>query len=158
MVIKIAPKFTADQLRKMLQRKLNVIDQAYFQQLQYIGEAFVKHARESGNYTDRTGNLRNSIGYVILKDGKQLIDNFINSSDGDGKTENSRDGQAIGRQKAAEIGQKFPKGYVLICVAGMEYAAAVESKGFDVITSSSITAKNDLIKAVEGIYKRIQKL
>lgn len=142
----------------MLERKLNVINDAYYQQLQYIGETFVKNARESGNYKDRTGNLRNSIGYLILKDGKQLIDNFRPSSSGDGKTKTEKNGQAKGRQKAAEIAQKFPKGYVLICVAGMEYAAAVESKGFDVITSSSITAKNDLIKAVEGIYKRVQKL
>ena len=32
----------------------------------YVGEACLKEARLNGNYTDRTGNLRNSIGYAVL--------------------------------------------------------------------------------------------
>ncbi|SEV88907.1 hypothetical protein SAMN05428988_0156 [Chitinophaga sp. YR573] len=158
-VIKIKPKFTAAQIEKLLNGKLDLISKAYFERLQYIGENFVKNARENATFTDRTGNLRNSIGYIILKDGKQLISNFRKTTSGDGETKiEGKGGFQIGQEKAQEIGEKFPKGFVLICVAGMNYAAAVESLGFDVIASSSIIAKDELKKAIESIFKKIQRL
>ena len=44
--------------------------------LQYIGEQCVKLAREKGTYNDITGNLRNSIGYVLVKNGSIISKNF----------------------------------------------------------------------------------
>lgn len=44
--------------------------------LQRTGEEFVKIARLEGNYIDHTGNLRSSIGYVIVKDGRIVGKNF----------------------------------------------------------------------------------
>ncbi|RPE05553.1 hypothetical protein EGT74_24530 [Chitinophaga lutea] len=170
MVIKIKPKFSKEQIQKMLQGKLEVVQKAYIERLKFIGETFVKNARTNGNYQDQTGNLRNSIGYVILKDGKQLIENFSRSAkvnkaviDKNGKerkvsTKGDASGTSVGREKALEVAQKFPSGLVLICVAGMDYAAAVESKGKDVISSSSTLAKNELRKAVEELWKKLQKL
>lgn len=152
MVIKIKPKFTKEQIEKLLSGKLKRVQQAYLAELQYIGEEFVKNARQNADFTDRTGNLRNSIGYIILKDGKQISGNFQQTAKG------GSDGIKKAREKALEVSEKFPTGYALICVAGMEYAAAVESKGFDVISSSSVTAKNDLIKGVESLYKKFKKL
>ena len=31
-----------------------------------VGERCIIEARDNGAYTDRTGNLRNSVGYVVL--------------------------------------------------------------------------------------------
>ena len=44
----------------------------------------------------------------------------------------------------------YPKGMVLIGVAGMGYAAAVESRGYDVITGSAPNSNDikDLLGAI----------
>ncbi len=140
MVIKINPKYTSEQIRKMLSDRVSKLDTAILANFRYIGEKFVKNARENGNYRDRTGNLRNSIGYVILRNGVQLYENFrqtasvqveVKSGKNKGqmrKTTGSKEGVERGRQAAQEAAKSFPKGYVLICVAGMEYAGAVESR------------------------------
>ena len=52
------------------------IHKAMITVLQYIGEECVRQARENGNYIDHTGNLRNSIGYVLLCDGNIISSNF----------------------------------------------------------------------------------
>lgn len=151
MVIKIFPKYTAEQIREILADRVSRLDVAIISNFQYIGEKFVKNARENGNYTDRTGNLRSSIGYVILKNGVQIKENFRTVSGG-------KDGLNKAKASAKEAVKAFPKGYVLIVVAGMDYAAAVESKGYDVITSSSTQAKEDLKRAIERLRKKIENV
>lgn len=151
MVIKITPKFTDKIVREYTQAKIDGIHKAYFVNLQKIGEDFVTRARKNDTYKDRTSNLRNSIGYVIFENGKQVSENFRKT--GKGTEKSTQDGLAIGRSKAQEIAKNYPKGYVLVCIAGMNYAAAVESKGFDVISASSIEAKNELKDAIYQIYK-----
>ncbi|MBR7002060.1 MAG: hypothetical protein IKI11_05325, partial [Neisseriaceae bacterium] len=46
-------------------------------------------------------------------------------------------GQATGRNLANEIAGKFNDCIVAVVVCGAEYAAAVESKGYDVLTGSA---------------------
>lgn len=132
--------FTGSQIRKVLDKKAKEYEDKMVQTLQFIGERFVNDARVNGNYTDRTGNLRSSIGYIILKDGIVLKNNFR--------------GKAIGVAKARDfalsVARIYGTGFVLIGVAGMEYAAAVEAKGFDVITSSAPTG-GLLRKILNGI-------
>lgn len=94
-----------------------------------IGEKFVNDARKKGEYTDRTGNLRSSIGYVLIENG-QIINKNIS-----GRTP---DGTARAEAFAESIKNQY-KGLVLVGFAGMEYAAAVESKNYDVITGSAPT-------------------
>jgi hypothetical protein len=108
------------------------------QTLQYAGETFVNKARISGNYKDRTGNLRSSIGYIILKDGKIVDRNF----------EGGKEGKDEGQKAANEVASQYPDGYVLIGVAGMKYAAYVEAKSFDVITGSA--PESDFLKSILG--------
>ncbi|GAA0561562.1 hypothetical protein [Chitinophaga japonensis] len=151
MVIKVKPKYTAEQIRQVLADRVAKLDKAIISNFRYIGEKFVKNARENGNYTDRTGNLRSSIGYVILKNGAQVKENFRSVSGG-------KDGLNQAKQSAKDAAKAFPKGYVLIVVAGMDYAAAVESRGYDVISSSSTQAKEDLRVAIEGLKKRIDNV
>ena len=94
--------------------------------LSVLGERVVKYAREHGSYTARTGNLRNSIGYVVVQYGRIVTEDFsIGSGHGEAKTQ--------ARAYALEVARNLPanKTY-LVWVAGMEYAKYVEAKGFDV--------------------------
>lgn len=107
------------------------VDDKVIVALSYMGETFVNKARSIDTYKDNTGNLRASIGYVIMAHGKVVKSDFKGKPDGQDK----------GRSAADEIAAQYPYGYVLIGVAGMEYAAAVEARGYDVITSSAVTGK-----------------
>ncbi len=103
--------------------------------LAYIGEKFINDSRRNGSYTDRTGNLRSSIGYVIAINGK-IQDEKVSG--------NKPTGRAEAMNFANEIVSNYNKGLVLVGFAGMEYAAYVESKGYDVI-SNSTPAANTLL-------------
>lgn len=125
------------------------VEKAVIMRMQLIGERFVANARISGNYMDHTGNLRSSIGYVILKNGLQLIgSDWVQVRQG-------KDGVKAGQDLLGEMAKKYPTGLVLICVAGMEYAAAVESKGYDVITSSAFIAKEEFTRAIENLKEKL---
>jgi hypothetical protein len=102
--------------------------------LAYVGEGFVNDSRMVQSYKDQTGNLRSSIGYAIGLNGK------IKKIDLEGKSE----GKKRAKEVAEEICRENNEGYVLIGFAGMEYAAAVEAKGYDVITGSVPAAETML--------------
>lgn len=125
--------FTGKQVANIFEQFEKEADKKLLQTLQYLGEQFVNKARISGNYTDRTGNLRSSVGYIILNNGKIIDSNF------QGKQKGKNQGISV----ANEVAITHPVGYVLIGVAGMNYAAYVEAKGFDVITGSA-PDKDDL--------------
>lgn len=101
--------------------------------LQYEGEAFVNRARMNNTYWDETGNLRSSIGYAIVFNGIVVHQNFkLSGSGGDRET-----GKLEAMDLASDLAEEYNRGWVLIGIAGMDYAAAVESRGFDVITNSA---------------------
>ncbi len=97
--------------------------------LQYVGEEFVRDARRmhkaEGGFGDVTGNLRSSIGYFILKDGKIIQSNL----------EGNKEGANAAKRLIGELEKR--QGYQLIGVAGMNYATHVESKGLNVISLQS---------------------
>lgn len=97
---------------------------------------------ESPSFNNITTRLRNSIGYVVSRDG------IVKKSDFDSygiSGEASAEGKALGLQYATEIASQT-QGYALICVAGADYGLYVEAKGYDVITGSVLTLKQELIK------------
>lgn len=133
--------FNIGQITQVLEEFQADVDRKSLTTLQYLGEEFVNKARLSDTYTDRTGNLRSSIGYIILKDGEVVDMNFEGGVEGKRKAE----------EFAKSIGIAHSHGYVLIGVAGMDYAAAVESKGYDVITGSAPT-DNDVKSMLNEIF------
>jgi hypothetical protein len=137
---------SGDVERAILRGKEQIMQQA-INRFILVGEDFVTNARQNHAYTDRTGNLTASMGYLILRDGVEIHSNFV---DGIGAT--------IGRKVAADIALRFPKDIVLIVVAGMGYAAYVESKGFDVLTASSITAETELKNSFAQLQKNVNEL
>jgi hypothetical protein len=132
--------------------KFKRIDHLIEQRLRYVGEQFIQDARNSGDYTDRTGNLRSSIGFIILKDGRVIQEAFEKA----GKGTDQATGVKAGQDYSKQVAQAFPRNYVLIVVAGAEYASAVESKGKDVLTGSSEKAKQALSKALQRIADNIK--
>lgn len=87
------------------------IDARVYQVMAFTGAQFERDAKSLRTYTDRTSNLRNSIGSEV---------------------------------------SDVPGGYTLSMKAGMNYAAAVEAKGYDVITGP----KN---VAVENFKRTLKK-
>lgn len=149
MAVSLKPRFNRQDIQKVLEQKKKAIMDAILERLRYVGEQFVANARNKADFTDRTGNLRSSIGYIIMKDGRQIYENYEQRAGGP-------DGEAKAKEAINEAKKKFPQGFVLIGVAGMEYAAAVESKGYDVITSSAIVAEGALKRAVERLQNKLK--
>ena len=121
----------------MIEGKLNIafdkIKEKYIkaatQKFIEVGERCITEARDNGSYTDRTGNLRNSVGYMVLLDGVVQSQGNINKHN---------------QEQIEKINVKYPKGLVLIVVAGKNYAAYVEAKGYNVLSSAELMAGNIL--------------
>jgi len=138
----LIPAFSQGDINRKVNRFVVSIEQRIIWALAQAGEQFVNDARSTQTYQDQTGNLRSSIGYIIARDGVIIQENI------EGKPE----GRAHAKEIAEEVLKENTRGFVLIGVAGMEYAAAVESKGYDVITGS-IPAAKALLKAKIKEYR-----
>jgi len=136
----LIPGFRQGDIDRRIDRFTVSIEQRIIWALAMVGENFVNEARSLRTYKDQTGNLRSSIGYIIARDGNIIQENI------EGKAE----GRAQAKEIANEVLRENSKGFVLIVVAGMEYAAAVESKGYDVITGSVPAAKALLKSKIKG--------
>lgn len=110
-----------------IDERIDDILEEVIQTMSYIGESALRKARERGSYTDRTGNLRSSTGYVLAVDGK------IVTSQGFGKED--------GLQYARELALGAPESIVLVVVAGMSYATYVSDRGYDVLDSAELEAE-----------------
>jgi hypothetical protein len=154
MAIKITPKFSANDIAKWSAEVRARVINTMLSRLQFVGEDFVVNARSINTYMDQTNNLRSSIGYVVSYNGNILSQNFEVSGKGTGSGEK---GVQEAQKLAKDIADNYPTGFVLVCVAGMDYAAAVESRGYDVITNSSITAVSDLRQAMRDLKAKINR-
>ncbi|MCK4297070.1 MAG: hypothetical protein KAX28_10500 [Candidatus Marinimicrobia bacterium] len=135
----LIPGFSQGDINRRITNWVVSIEQRIIWTLAMVGEKFVNDARNTKTYQDQTGNLRSSIGYIIARDGVIIQENV------EGKAE----GRSHAKEVAREVLRENPKGFILIVVAGMEYAAAVESKGYDVITGSIPAAKALLKKKIK---------
>lgn len=154
----IESKFNVAALEAALREKIRKIELVTVNFLIRAGENFVRNARQNATFKDQTGNLRNSIGFVVFKDGRNIAQNFESDITADTILAPAGIGAAVGTVLANRIASEFGDGLVLVVVAGMEYAAAVESKGFDVLTSSSLLAVDELNHAMEFIKAEIPKM
>lgn len=101
--------------------------------LRFVGEKAVNEARANGTYQDRTANLRNSIGYVIVVNGEIIDENFGLTAKGNEPS--TADPVKYGKDLAYEIADGFGE-IALIVVSGMKYGAFVEARGLNVLTSA----------------------
>lgn len=139
----LTPLWKKSDIRKLFDKLGERAEFVIMDLLQRTGEEFVKIARLEGNYIDHTGNLRSSIGYVIVKDGSIAGRNFqVSEQAGTDKQTGRREGE----QLAMDLVKTFSKGYVMIGVAGMKYAVFVEAmENKDVLTRAADKA-DDFIK------------
>lgn len=112
---------------------------ACISKLQYIGDKCISDARLTGSYTDRSGNLRSSIGYVIVERGQVSYESAFPT------VKNGKEGPKECKAYARELAHQYPSGIVLIVVAGMNYASYVQRRGYNVTASAELIAEQ-LIK------------
>ena len=141
---KFANGFVAGQVKAFQER----LEKATVFQLQYLGEELAKYAKDHHTYTDQTGNLTNSIGYAVVKQGT-IVTYGGEIQPGEGAEE----GLKVAQQMAA----KLPNSFSLIIVAGMNYAAYVEAKGYDVILPAQLKAMSDFPQTIQRLKELANK-
>lgn len=145
------PLFTKRDIDRWVDIFTDRSEKKFYTLLQAAGEMFVKYARESGKYFNHTGNLRSSIGYVIVESGKIMDDNFkIVHTGTDGN-----EGVMKAKKLAHKLANTYNTGFVLIGLAGMEYAVYVEAmENKDVITAANIKTEAWMKKAIRTVFER----
>ena len=121
-----------DYLLREIQKEISLVVES----LDMIGLETVKAIRdgEVSNWDDKSGNLRSSIGYIIVVDGK-----IVNKGGFEAIRPGSEEGGRKGYSFASQLAPQYPKGFALIVVAGMEYASYVEK-----VDSKTVLAGGEL--------------
>lgn len=123
--------------------------------LTYLGEECVKQIRErkieEGSWRDQTGNLRSSIGYAVMDHGAAVIRSAFKV------VKNGGQGAQIGEKYVSELASRYANVYALVVVAGMNYAEAVEARGRDVLSGTSLWAEQRIDKVLKTYTGRAER-
>lgn len=123
--------------------------------LSYFGEMCVVEARDrpqESSWFDQSGNLRSSIGYVIVHNGKIIRYSDFN------QVKQGTDGVKEGKELAKELARQYTSGYSLIVVAGMNYAEYVEAMdNKNVLASTELWARDQLPVMLAKLKNQIAK-
>ena len=155
----VKAEFKVEGLQK-LQEKLLERKEAYRRvldmKIRQLAEEAVSHAKHNKGYRDRTANLKNSISYALFYDGElmtQMIGQIPNPQ------EAPKGHQAVESNLesfAHQEGVVRPKGYSLIIVAGMEYGAYVEHRGYNVLYLTKYFLRDEMRKILEETIEEIK--
>ena len=145
----ITPQFNSNDIERILREKIEKYHQKVIRILRIVGEKCINEAREHGSYQDQTGNLRSSIGYIVLKDGKPIEKGgFAPTERG---TKKGKDGQKEGEAFINKVISQYPSGFVLVVVAGMKYASYVEARNYNVLSSAELLAEKEVPKLLKAL-------
>ena len=145
----ITPQFNSNDIERILREKIEKYHQKVIRILRIVGEKCINEAREYGSYQDQTGNLRSSIGYIVLKDGKPIEKGgFAPTERG---TKKGKDGQKEGETFINKVISQYPKGFVLVVVAGMKYASYVEARKNNVLSTDELLAEKEVPKLIKAL-------
>ena len=152
----ITCKTPMSEIQEYINQAIERADKVVIRNLQRLGEEAVIYARNrtgAESWYDQTGNLRSSIGYVIARDGSVVrTGGFSQILDG-------TEGPSEGKRFAIEVANNCRGSYVLIIVAGMNYASYVEEmENKDVLASSSLFVERELPKLIKRIDEQIGKI
>lgn len=118
-----------------------------------LGEMCVIEARDrpqESSWFDQSGNLRSSVGYVIVHNGRIIKYSEFN------QVKQGTDGIKEGKELAKELAKQYTSGYALIVVAGMNYAEYVEAMdNKNVLASAELLARRELPKMMMKLKKQI---
>ena len=150
----IKPNFTKDDVRKRFDAFLNEIEKKQIARLQILGEMCLVEARTNKGYMMQTGALLSSTGYEVFVDGVAIHSKFDAAS---GAESNAAETGIKSGQSIAETIGKGTKGIALVVVAGMNYAAYVEAKGYNVLSSAEHLAERELPRMLEKLISNIKR-
>ncbi len=129
-------------INEYIAKRTQEMEQALVYNLLAVGEQCVNAARITAmkgcDFTDQTGNLRSSIGYVLAIDGQIIQESSFQT------VKDGQDGSKEGKTFAESLIQQFQKGIVLLVVAGKNYAKYVAARGYDVLDTAE-TLANKLV-------------
>lgn len=148
----IRANFDMKGIHVFMQNKVRSIENEIVRQLQYLGEECVNNCKNNRGYIDDTGNLNSSIGNVIVANG------VIISQHGFELVKQGNEGILEGESLARKLASEHSNGFVLIVVAGMDYAKHVETGGRNVLTSGELYAERELPKIIKQLRKTIEKV
>lgn len=141
----VRQKTTKEEISAYLERRILLMKQAIIRKMMVVGEKVINQARTSGNYKDQTGNLRSSVGYVIVSGGIIIQESSFEV------VEKGVVGSKSGKEFAERLARQHPKGLILIVVAGMKYAKYVSACGYDVIDSAELLAQKLVPKILDEL-------
>lgn len=154
----VKANFDWNGIDKYLEDRRKLLENLILRNLNYLGMKCVTYAKSLDTYKDQTGNLRNSIGYVIVRNGQIVESLFQSDSQGKENKNSEKSGEEEGIKFAKEAAQNFREGYVLIVVAGMDYASYVEDvHHLDVLQPAETLAKSEIQKIVVSIVESMKK-
>lgn len=126
------------EIEREFEKEMERVHEGIIRQLCIIGEECVNAARitsmKGRDYEDQSGNLRGSVGYIVVYDGEIVQGGGFQPVNG--STEGCEKGKAFAESLAGRY-----KGYALVVVAGMNYAEYVAAKGYDVLDTAELVAE-----------------
>jgi hypothetical protein len=124
------------------------IEKALIYNLEVLVTELQNHAKLNAGYQDQTGNLKASIGGVVLKNGHPVTYRGF---------EGSTEGTTAGMDYINSLIGSFKKGYALLVVAGMEYASYVEDiHGLNVLKKSELKMNRELPALLKELKRKIR--
>ena len=123
--------------------------------LSYLGEQCIIEARDRRqeySWFDQSGNLRSSVGYIIVANGE------IVQYSGFQQVKEGADGVREGKKLAEGLAKNHPDGYALIVVAGMNYAEYVEAMDNKcVLASAELYARSKMPEVISKLKEQIAR-
>lgn len=140
------------QLTKAFIQFVTRIETALIFELEVLVTKLENHAKLNAGYEDQTANLKSSIGGVVLKDGRPI------SYVGFEKEQGADVGDVTGLEFINSLISGIGSGYVILIVAGMEYATYVEDfHNLNVLKKTELSMLTRLPKTISKIQRKIDK-
>lgn len=146
--------FTRNDVRLYLESFCEDVVKRQIRYLQYLGEMCLTEARNNKGYMMQTGALTSSTGYQVFVDGVAIHSQFDAASGAE--SEAAARGMKSGQTIAEKVG-KETKGVALVVVAGMNYAAYVEARGYNVLSSAEHLAERELPRMLEKLITGVKR-
>lgn len=138
-----------------LMREAERVERLTIRALSKLGEQCVTKIRDrvgDKSWYDQTGNLRSSVGYVIAHNKNIIQYSTFN------QVKQGSEGVKTGKDLAKELAKRYSNNYVLIVVAGMNYAEFVEAMdNKDVLASTELWAREQVPLMLEKLKRQIAK-
>ena len=137
------------EVHDMLMREAERVERLTIRALSKLGEQCVTKIRDRAgdkSWYDQTGNLRSSVGYVIAHNKNIIQYSTFN------QVKQGSEGVKTGKDLAKELAKRYSNNYVLIVVAGMNYAEFVEAMdNKDVLASTELWAREQVPLMLEKL-------